>query len=84
MDLTIAIKQNRITTTLFEKQLNIYLYIPSHSDHPPGVINEIIFTASILCVLKWGTRKAKSVNNIEGSSSKATIDITFYHCLKNQ
>ena len=26
-----------------KKQLNIHLYIPPHSDHPPGVINRIIY-----------------------------------------
>ena len=56
MDLTIVIKQNRITTTLFEKQLNIYLYIPPHSDPPPGVINEIVYVQihriNILCYIK--------------------------------
>ena len=49
MDLTIAVKENRITTTLFEKQLNIYLYIPPHSARPPGVINEIIY-GQIHCI----------------------------------
>ena len=42
MDLTISIVNNQITTTLFEKQSNRHLYIPSHSSHPPGVINGIV------------------------------------------
>ena len=43
MDLTITLKNGKIQTTLFEKSLNLYLYIPPHSAHPPGVLNGIIF-----------------------------------------
>eukprot|EP00957_Ditylum_brightwellii_P093788 7141450-Ditylum_brightwellii.AAC.1 len=35
MDLTITLKEGKITTTLFEKSLNLYLYILPHSAHPP-------------------------------------------------
>ena len=43
MDPTIDIKENKITKNLFDKKINIYLYIPPHSTHPPGVINGIIY-----------------------------------------
>lgn len=42
MDLTISIENNRCTTTLFEKSLNLYLYIPPHSSHPPGVLSGMV------------------------------------------
>ena len=42
MDLIIAIDGTRITTDLFEKDLNLYQYIPPHSAHPPGVLSGVI------------------------------------------
>eukprot|EP00957_Ditylum_brightwellii_P176354 13428588-Ditylum_brightwellii.AAC.1 len=36
MDLTMSIKNGKIQTKLFEKSLNLYLYIPPHLAHPPG------------------------------------------------
>ena len=39
LDLTITINsENKIETDLFEKSLNLYLYIPQLSAHPPGVL----------------------------------------------
>ena len=44
MDMTISInKSNKIETTLFEKQLNLHLYIPPHSAHPPGLLPGIVY-----------------------------------------
>ena len=42
MDLTILLANGRMTTTLFEKSINPYLYIPPHSAHPPGVLNGLL------------------------------------------
>ena len=42
MDLTISIKNGQISTSLFEKPLNLHLYIPPHSDHPPGLLPGIV------------------------------------------
>ena len=42
MDLTISLVNNRITTTLYEKELNLHLYIPPHSAHPPGVLSGLV------------------------------------------
>ena len=53
MDLTISIHQGKITTSLFEKPLNLHLYIPPHSAHPPGllpgIVHSTIFRNFTLC-----------------------------------
>ena len=40
--MTIAIRGDWIVTLLYEKAMNLYLYIPSHSAHPPGVLNGLV------------------------------------------
>ena len=42
MDLTLTIHNNKVTTTLYEKELNLHLYIPPHSAHPPGVLSGLV------------------------------------------
>lgn len=37
MDMTISIVGDKLITTLFEKPMATFLYIPPHSAHPPGV-----------------------------------------------
>jgi hypothetical protein len=42
MDMIISIQDNGIVTDLFEKKLALYLYIPPHSAHPPGVLTGLV------------------------------------------
>ena len=54
MDFTISITNGRISTSLFEKPLNLHLYIPPHSAHPPGdlpgIIHSTLFRIFTLCL----------------------------------
>ena len=42
MDMTILIHEGWIVTSIYEKAMNLYLYIPPHSAHPPGVLNGLV------------------------------------------
>ena len=43
LDITISLTNDlTINTTLFEKEISLFLYIPPHSAHPPGVITGLI------------------------------------------
>ena len=44
LDLTVTLQPNMtFTTTLYEKPLNLHLYIPPTSAHPPGLLPGIVF-----------------------------------------
>jgi hypothetical protein len=53
LDLNISIVNHRLETTLFEKAMNLHLYIPPKSAHPPGVLTGLvmgmIFRIFVLC-----------------------------------
>ena len=42
MNMTISICEDRIVTSLYEKCINLCLYIPPHSAHPPGVLTGLV------------------------------------------
>ena len=53
MDLTISISKGQISTSLYEKPLNLHLYIRPHSAHPPGllpgIVHSTLFRIYTLC-----------------------------------
>ena len=42
MDMRISIRKDWIVTSLYEKAMNLYLYISPYSDHPPGVLTVLV------------------------------------------
>ena len=44
LDLTITIEPNgSLSTKTFQKSMNLFLYIPPHSAHPPGLMKSLVF-----------------------------------------
>jgi uncharacterized protein (DUF779 family) len=43
LDITIELREGRFRTTLYEKDLNLFLYIPPTSSHPPGLLPGIVY-----------------------------------------
>ena len=45
LDLSLRLEHGKIYTTLYEKELNLHLYLPPDSCHPPGVLKGLVFGA---------------------------------------
>ena len=63
MDMTITIVDGKLETTLYEKEQNLYLYIPPHSSHPKGVFSGLIF-GQVLRIRRLCTKRADANMNI--------------------
>lgn len=57
LDLTILLQSNRIFTSLYEKPLNLYLFIPPSSAHPPNVRQSLV-TGGIKRIMDLTTKQS--------------------------
>ena len=57
LDLTISIERGQIITKTFQKEMNLYQYISPSSNHPPKMINGIIFSL-LRTYMRQNTREA--------------------------
>ena len=66
MDLTLHVTPQGIRTSLFEKKLNLYLYIPPHSAHAPGILRGLVFgmTARIVNLTSHWRDQATAMRNL--------------------
>ena len=62
LDVTLTLQNNKIHSNLYEKKLNMHLYIPPRSAHPPGVIKGLIsghiYRAYALCTDEIDAKKS--------------------------
>jgi hypothetical protein len=51
LDLTLSLRNGQVESTLYEKKLNLYLYLPPHSAHAPGILKGLI-SGMVLRILR--------------------------------
>ena len=62
LDLTISIDPlGNISTKTFQKSMNLFLYIPPHSAHPPGLMKSLVF-GLLLTYYKQNTHPTDFLN----------------------
>ena len=49
MDMVVSIEEQRIITRVYEKDLNLYLYLPPNSAHSKGVGTGLVFGQVLRC-----------------------------------
>ena len=65
MDLVIYKDGNKLSTDLYEKPMALFLYIPPHSAHPPGVLTGLIMgqILRIFCLCSYEDQMKKHIKN---------------------
>ena len=61
MDMTIELVDGKLETSLYAKPMNLYLYIPPHSCHAPGVLSGLI-SGNVLRIYQLCSRQ-KDIDN---------------------
>lgn len=83
MDLTITMTNNRLQTSLYQKALNPYLYIPPHSAHPPGVLTGLVY-GTVHRIYSLCSEKAIKINSYLTSTADYWFEDTnhplYYPC----
>ena len=75
MDMTITINNsNKIETTLFEKKMNLHLYIPPHSAHPRDYFWELYTAHSFESSLFVRQRMTRPIARKFSSSDSLPVD----------
>ena len=66
LDLTLTMRNGKMVSTLFEKKMNLYLYLPPNSAHPPGVLKGLI-AGQLLRILRLTSDPTTRKNIPSGS-----------------
>eukprot|EP00804_Cyclotella_cryptica_P016352 CCRYP_009921-RC/>CCRYP_009921-RC protein AED:0.24 eAED:0.24 QI:0/-1/0/1/-1/0/1/0/295 len=75
MDLNLTISGRTIQSTLFEKAQNLYLFLPSHSSHPRGPLQSLIF-GNILQIHRLCSTPNKIQKHSSASSAASSTVVT--------
>jgi hypothetical protein len=72
LDLTLTICNGRVKASLFEKKQNLYLYLPPHSAHPPGVLKGLI-AGMLLQIIRLTTNPGIWLNHVRQQYNRLIV-----------
>ena len=77
MDMMISISEDQIVILLYDKAMDLYLYILLHSDHPPEVLTGLV-SGNILCIHSLCSDEDKPNHRMEAFYTMLLV--RGYHC----